>query len=637
MSTFEVILYAIFFTAVFIVSIAIYFYNTRHSETVTEKRFKKVKHEKKKDRVVEFKKNDRFDWDVYEDDLSIDDKKFFGFDIWEKREKALNRIEQLKRDYEHDKHSIEFNMIEMLMLVHSYGEFLKINDKGEYVINKLYIRNFIEGRKYDVNTIIMIDGFKDNLMHASKDIQLDPKKAFYILKNAKSFGLNNVKDDSQFFRFINRAQTNLVVDDNSFEFDHTGKIEIVITENEISTIDFDIDNANAGSFIKGQEKVFEENPKELLSRLYKEYTKDFIVEKTAQGYTKITYPDGSYVVKNGPWDVIEMKTIEEIKKEEAEKDEQKRKADEIAAKKNNNKIMAELSQDIDSKKDILTKVAEEKNKDPKPKTKDEKFEIKEEVHKEKEDQESSVVKVKPIKPLDEQIIRNDSSTTSTESKYLTPIRNRNLYLTGNGREKSFYNYFENVKTENDFAKAFSTLTKVDILMLIRILLDEDLYVIDHVEKDGKGRRLQLFYTDGKYYYLSYEYVIYILLNLSSNKDSLIEASVQSIKGFSMSYPSVYVSTLVSHSKRVANIDLFATTDGKNFFNRTFQLEDKLYKMNLLSFDKAITDHLLANEKSLMRKARKIKLFTSEELVEFKKEIGLAVNISLSNFKRKENI
>ncbi len=74
MSAFEYILYVVFTVGVFLIAIAIFFYNGRHTSVKKEKKIKKINHEKKKDKTIEFKKNENFDWEIYEDDLTIDDK-----------------------------------------------------------------------------------------------------------------------------------------------------------------------------------------------------------------------------------------------------------------------------------------------------------------------------------------------------------------------------------------------------------------------------------------------------------------------------------------------------------------------------------------------------------------------------------
>ena len=242
MEIYEIVFYFLFFLITTLTSVGIYFYNKRHKNISSNKKRVDYHHEKK-DKTVEFKKNKKFDWDLYEDELKDEDKKFIGMDAWDNENVALFRIDEIKNEFNNNDFVL-FYLVEILLLIESYGKEIKLNDNGEFVISKLYLSSFINGLEYNIELITKLENIKREYINTNENIEIDAKEILFIMKNAKSFGLGNVLDHTQFFQFVNKQKENIVVDgieanqkndyslikiigteDNSFNAISTKKIE----------------------------------------------------------------------------------------------------------------------------------------------------------------------------------------------------------------------------------------------------------------------------------------------------------------------------------------------------------------------------------------------------------------------------
>ncbi len=404
-----------------------------------------------------------------------------GFDIWEFQETVLGRIAQLKKDFEH-KDSLYFNLIEILMLIDNYGEFIKISDDGEFIIKKLYLFNFINKLSYDIDVINSLHEIKREYLSVSNEIEIDAREIFFIMKNAKNFGLGNVENHVQFFQFINKNKSEIIIDDMSINLNDSNNIKIIVSDD----IGDEFNQTSDGIIVK---KTL--TAKEELQNVINSYLTEIEKETLDNGYTKLTYLDGTIVIKNGPWEIVEVKTLEEIKKEEEELNEKKAKEEHKKVGEVANKVMATVSVEIEDKKTILEKELEE-NKS-----------IKEDKHQE------------------EVLTKNEQVARESESKFLLPMKNKNIYFMENGREKSYYSFFENISSDKDFDKAFRTLNKNNILILLGIFFNEDFFNVTFTDDNNLKKSVSLFVTDGRNFYLSYEFVIYVLLNLVKDKDVLL--------------------------------------------------------------------------------------------------------------------
>jgi len=220
------------FTVLFVVGtvitlILIYYYNNRH-EYEAEDEIDEFEVEVFPDKKELYKSNDTFDWNLYESDLKYDYDKFAGCDVWSSKEKAEERIKVLKSEYEKSKSSIDINMLESMMLVEKFGEDIVLDSNGVYRIKEINLDNFIETLDYDLETIKMIAALKDELNFSIENYEIDAKKIFYVMRNAKSLGFNNMNNNSQFFLFAKKhnnttLDAELILND---EEDEVSKITI---------------------------------------------------------------------------------------------------------------------------------------------------------------------------------------------------------------------------------------------------------------------------------------------------------------------------------------------------------------------------------------------------------------------------
>lgn len=564
MSVLEITVYALFFALILFVLIAIYFYNKRHIKNFFQDENISYEHQNK-DMKIEFEKNSKFEWNIYEDELTIEDKKFIGLDIWESTEFALKRIDELNEQYITNEF-VFFNLIEILILIDLYGSEIKISDLGEFLISKLYLSSFIQGLNYDIKTIQKIDEIKKEYLSSISEIEIDAKEIFFIMKNAKSFGLGNVNNHIQFFQFVNKNKSSIVIDQNTIEFENENQIKIVVND--------DYDDTNNSMYDKD---ILEKDHKGL-HEILNSYKKELQIETIDNELTKITFEDGTVVIKNGPWEIVEVITLEDLKnKKEAELKE---------SKNNTNSEVRELIDKISIEKNEVYSVQKNINT---PKT-----EVLEDLL--------------LIKPLD-----------------------KNIFLKTVNGDKSFYGFLEGIKNETDFEECFFNLNAKNLLDIISILFSKDFLSmeIDNINNTNIMKRLNFFFTDGNKYYLVYEYVIFIMLSLVKDKDILLNDILVGIESFSMRYPSKLVSVFIKHYKNLFGSDIFFEVEDKHFFYKAFFIKNDLFRSNLMILNDKFIEHLKHTNPQILDGAKNISVLSKEEL---SKVVSNKKNIFQFNFK-----
>lgn len=86
-------MYLILLSITIVFLVIVYFYNKRHAK---QKYIRKEKEHLflKENKEVIYKRNEMFDWDVYKDEVNLNELKFLGIDIWEDQARAIKRIKK---------------------------------------------------------------------------------------------------------------------------------------------------------------------------------------------------------------------------------------------------------------------------------------------------------------------------------------------------------------------------------------------------------------------------------------------------------------------------------------------------------------------------------------------------------------
>ena len=121
--------------------------------------------------------------------------------IWENKTTAEKRIKILKDNFEKDNSKIILSMFETMLLVDKYGEDIKLDENGIYRTESIHLYDFIHDLEYDIPMIETIERLKEQIGLSMEHYDVDIKKVFYIMRNAKAMGIYNIKNNSQFFMF----------------------------------------------------------------------------------------------------------------------------------------------------------------------------------------------------------------------------------------------------------------------------------------------------------------------------------------------------------------------------------------------------------------------------------------------------
>jgi len=220
----------LFFTVVFVVFtviavILIYLYNTRYKNYDDEPDYSFEIEEQ--DSQVVYDKNEDFDWKLYKDDLNYNVTKFIGSAIWENEKTAEERIKELKDKFEKDNSKIVLSMFETMLLVDKYGEDIKLDENGIYRTEQIHLYDFIHDLEYDIPMIETIERIKEQISFSMEHYDVDIKKVFYIMRNAKAMGIYNIENNSQFFMFA-KENNNKIIDSDFINELQNNKTDIEI-------------------------------------------------------------------------------------------------------------------------------------------------------------------------------------------------------------------------------------------------------------------------------------------------------------------------------------------------------------------------------------------------------------------------
>ncbi len=573
MELYEIIFYILFFIILFLVGIGIYFYNKRHKNIFTKKKRVDYYHEKK-DNVIEFKKNNKFDWDLYEDELKDDDRKFIGLDSWDNESVALFRIDEIKNEFNNNDFVL-FHLVEILLLIDSYGKEVILNDNGEFVISKLYLSSFINGLEYNIELITKLENIKREYIKTNESIEIDANEILFIMKNAKNFGLGNVRDHTQFFQFVNKQKENIIVD--GIEVSHDNYIKIIIDESYNSISD--------KSSIEVKNEI---STKDSLSKILITMKEEMKTEFLDNGCLKVTYPDGTVIIKDGPWDIKEVITPEDL----------------LLEAENKTKAISKTVVLLEDINNIIEPSSKEKL-----------------LQNKKEISELEVIQEEIIEVEDKLLIDLDINIAT------------NIYFKYKDGEKSFYDYFEDITSLDSFDNALKNLERNNLLIFLSAVLNKNFIKKDINYLNNTKFEFNFFITDGKKYYIVYEYFIYMLLTLIKNKNSFLSEHVLANKdNFSMRFPVPLVKSFKDAYKNNFGKEIFYEFNSKYYFYKHFSIGDKLFKSNLLILDNELIKHLNENNPTILESATLMRECSKDDIVKYKKIKQDFHSIYFSEFK-----
>lgn len=457
MSNLEYLIYLILIVLVSIFFIVLFFYNKRHKKPkhIKEKDYNYLKENKR----IKFKRNDKFNWDVYDDETKIDELQFLGLDIWEDQNRAMKRLKDLKKEFEENKY-IFLNVVEMFFLLEDSSEQISISESGNYYAHALGIKNLIE-KEYDVETKNKVKEIRKNLQETNEEIEIDAKKLFFIMKNAKNFGLDRISNNSMFFQFLTRKNEKIIIDaaeDIKKNKEQESKIKVTLES-------FKNGDEVESKRILGISSKEERDRTNTFREISENFRKENKVTHLENGITEINYPNGLKLLKRGLWEIIDVKTKEDIEKEK----------DEESFKKQSRAIE---SIEVDKNKILSTEIKETKE-----------------------------VKIKK------------------DNDYLKkPLGNINL-LSENG-PSSYYKYFKNIEDQNSFIKEITNLSSENINKIMEILFSSKVFIVDKVPMFLKNSSEEYFLN---YEYMIYIFFNMVdnqnkLINELKNKNSTFALS-----------------------------------------------------------------------------------------------------------------
>ena len=530
---------------------------------------------------------------MYEDELEDEEKRFIGLHAWEDESVALFRIDEIKDEFRNNDYVL-FYLVEILLLIDSYGREITLNDNGEFVISKLYLSNFIYGLEYDMDLIRKLKSIEKEYIKTNENIEIDAKEILFIMKNAKSFGLGNVKDHTQFFQFLNKQRGNVVVDGIEInQRENESFIKIIVAE------DSSLDEAT------NDEVEDKTSTQESLADYLASIKKIIKTETTEDGFLKITYPNGTVVVKDGPWIIKEVITLEDrMKKEEEEREKQNR----LKPDNKNEEVLQYINNLINpsSKEDIFNRITTDETK---------------EINQTKEEE-------------------RNSEKNSQEEKLLIDLKidaSSNIFFQTVNGEKSFYGYFGELSSLDSFDSSLNSLGDDNLLTILCVILSKDFTKkVISFDEDNKIE-FNFFLTDGDRYYIVYEYLVFMLLSLIENRDSFFaEHLLYKKSSFTMRFPVPLVESFKNYFKSYFGLDIFYEIKGENRFFKHFSFNGKSFKANLVILGDEITEYLKKHSIEFLKFASPVQIYSDEEAKKFKKEKKFFYHIGFSEFKYVKN-
>lgn len=494
MSNLEYLLYLILLSITIVFLVIVYFYNKRHAKP---KHIRKNKEHVflKENKEVVYKRNEMFDWDVYKDEVNLNELKFLGLDIWEEQGRAIKRLKELKKEFEENKY-IHLNVIEMLFLLEDSSDQISISENGNYYVHSFGIKTLLE-KVYDVQTKQKVEQIKANLINLNKEIEIDAKRLFFIMKNAKNFGLDRISDNSIFFQFLTRKNEKIVIDleaeENTIK---DNKIKVTLEEFKE---DDEIESKRALGISSPEERD--------LTNTFREMTEEFKRENKVtsleDGVTEIIYSNGLQLKKKGPWEIIDVKTIEDRQKIELEKEQQKIKEKNKLAE---GVIAEDAKLTSEDKKEALAKSEVKENEKPK--------------------------------------------VDLEEKDYLIVPNTNNYLFSENGELVSFYRFFKNANDLESLKIEISQLSKENLLKIIEILISNNL-----IKVLVGNTEIPMFVKSNNLYYLNYELVIYSFLTMVNEQNKLIKALKGTNSTLVLDYPVSFVLDYLNAFKTTYNLNL----------------------------------------------------------------------------------
>lgn len=460
-----------FIIVVIVLMVLIYFYNVRH-QLIIEDEVDEYEIENKNDKVV-VKKDDEFLWDLYETDVTHKFDHFLGFEKWKDKEEADKRIGIIKKAYL-ENGELLLTTIEAMMLIEKSSGNIILEEDGIYRVGKLDVINFVEGLEYGLETIELLSKLKEQINFNLENFEVDARKLFYIMRNAKTFGLYNLDDNSQIFMFA-RKSNSLVIDETSDKKD-IGIIKILVEEF--------VSGNSSSSFSHADKETIINNIKVMRSKTKVEIDKD--------GNRVIEFENGQKIIKKDLWTVEEVEPdikLEKIKenKSEFQKVFQASSVDEVLNHDNVSLNQEKVSGDVQRKQEIITS---EKN------------------YPQSEYDNSNMQSAQEI---------NNNFDPSKTFEIENDLIKRATLKGEDGNKLPLIDSMGIVQLREDFAKKLSLLRDSDIKTLLIYILSIDAAKINIDEKV-----LNMIVLHNNNYFISIDYINYVLASLVKNRTEFLK-------------------------------------------------------------------------------------------------------------------
>ncbi|MDX4060457.1 hypothetical protein Q6A89_08020 [Aliarcobacter skirrowii] len=250
-----------------------------------------------------------------------------------------------------------------------------------------------------------------------------------------------------------------------------------------------------------------------------EFKRENKVTSLEGGVTEIIYSNGLQLKKKGPWEIIDVQTVEDRQKIELEKQQQKNKE--------KNKLAEEvIEEDVkltsNDKKEALTKSEVKENEKPK---------------------------------------------VDLEEKDYLLVPNINNYLfSKNGELVSFYKFFKNANDLESLKIEISQLSKENLLKIIEILISDNL-----IKVFVGNSEIPMFVKSNNLYYLNYELVIYFFLTMINEQNKLIKALKGTNSTLVLDYPVSFVLDYLNAFKTTYNLNFIIPQNVKTIFSKSLFL------------------------------------------------------------------
>jgi hypothetical protein len=552
MSKLELFFTGLFIVGTVVVMILIYFYNVRH-KLVIENEIDDYEVEKKPGEKVVASSDENFNWDMYESDLKYDYDSFVGYDIWKSKKSADARIKKLQDDFSSGTNVIKINMIESMLLVDRFSDDISLDENGIYRIGAPLLSEFLKDLKYDVEMVEKIEEIKEEIDFSIETYEIDARKIFYIMRNAKSLGAANFINHQQIFLFA-KNNKNIVIDMDASggRKEDLGELDLYIENFDDMSFCDNVDNNSTQN--KEQEKENILSGIRNISNQAKIYFDD-------DGKRIIEYPSGEKIIKSGLWDI-------NVVEEEENRIDKAYKNSRVSSEERREKFS-----DIINEDSVDAIMSDENNEAVEPK--------KDDIKKKEVSQDEK------IKILNEKI---SNAMFYAEDKKRVPTVG---YF---GEVNSLENYFEKIKSLSDTNKKILTILLLSI-DAAKISVDEkDVNLI--IEVDGRS-------------YISYDWIAFLFISLIENRSEFLKSNnIVSKKSFTLNFISEFAEKIVS----ILNDDgiEIVKNNSKRVHTYFMDAEDKYVSMSVFELS-AHAEHLLStyNSEDKLRLIRSTKIDKSD--------------------------